>query len=90
MEVIPTILEAHKIIRLTGVPNFLNARISVATQLEPEVWAKYLETYCDQQFVDLIHLVFPLDFDRTSKIQSTYDNLAPATKHLSHVHDYIR
>ena len=34
--------------------------------------------------VDLIYFRFPLDFDRSSHLQSTYDNHASATKNLSH------
>ena len=32
------ILEAHSIIRNSGVPNFLKCRIPVQTQLKPKVW----------------------------------------------------
>ena len=57
--IVPDILQAHQIIRHTGVPNFLNARIPVATQLNPDSWAKHLTTYWDQQLVDLIRFGFP-------------------------------
>ena len=41
-EKVPDILQAHKIIRQSGVPNFLKARIPVATQLNPETWSFHL------------------------------------------------
>ena len=87
--IVPDILQAHQIIRHTGVPNFLNARIPVATQLNPDSWAKHLTTYWDQQLVDLIRFGFPLDFDRNSTLLSSCQNHASATEHVHHVDAYI-
>ena len=36
------ILQAHSVIRNSGVPNFLKCRIPVQTQLRPKVWAQKL------------------------------------------------
>ena len=63
-EKVPDILQARKIIRQSGVPNFLKARIPVATQLNPDTWSFYLQDYWDKQLPDLIRYGFPLDFDR--------------------------
>ena len=41
-KVVPDILQAHKIVCSSGVPNFLNARISVVTQLNPDRWQYHL------------------------------------------------
>ena len=60
----PSILQAHKLIRQSGVPNFLNCRIPVQTQFHPDRWRHYLTDYWDQQLTDLIQYGFPLDFDR--------------------------
>ena len=79
----------REIIRHTGVPNFLNARIPVATQLNPDSWAKHLTTYWDQQLVDLIRFGFPLDFDRNSTLLSSCQNHASAIEHVHHVDAYI-
>ena len=61
-EVVPDILEAHEIVRFSGVPNFLNARIPVVTQLKPDRWQYHLRHYWDKQLPDLIRYRFPLDF----------------------------
>ena len=87
--IVPDILQAHQIIRHTGVPNFLNARIPVATQLNPDSWAKHLTSYWDQQLVDLIRFGFPLDFDRNFKLLSSCQNHASAIEHVEHVDAYI-
>ena len=57
----PSILQAHKLIRQSGVPNFLNCRIPVQTQLYPDRWRHYLTDYWDQQLPDLIQYGFPLE-----------------------------
>ena len=87
--IVPDILQAHQIIRHTGVPNFLNARIPVATQLNPDSWAKHLTTYWDQQLVDFICFGFPLDFDRNFTLLSSCQNHASAIEHVNHVDAYI-
>ena len=40
-EVIPNILEARQIVQHRGLPNFLKARIPVATQLKPDRGARH-------------------------------------------------
>ena len=60
----PGIIQAHKLIRQSGVPNFLNCRIPVRTQLNPDRWRHYLTDYWDKQLPDLIKYGVPLDFNR--------------------------
>ena len=86
---IPDILEAHKIIRNSGVPNFLKSRIPVPTQLNPERWYFHLQDYWDQQLPDLINYGFPLDFDRKFKLQPTYHNHTSAIQYTEHIDRYI-
>ena len=84
------ILEAHSIIRNSGVPNFLKCRIPVQTQLNPKVWAQKLENYWDQQLPDLIAFGFPLDFDRSNVLTSSFENHTSATDHVAHIDRYIQ
>ena len=86
---VPDILEAHTIIRNSGAPNFLKARIPVATQLNPEKWYFHLRDYWDRQLPDLIKYGFPLDFDRSKPLQPTYDNHASAIQYIDCVEQYI-
>ena len=83
------ILEAHSIIRSSGVPNFLKCRIPVQTQLKPKVWAQKLKDYWDQQLPDLIAFGFPLNFDRSISLTPTFENHASAQKHTQHIDQYI-
>ena len=63
-ENIPDIIQAHCLIRQSGLPNFLGLRIPVYTQLNVDSWRSHLADYLDQQLVYLIAYGFPLDFDR--------------------------
>ena len=85
---VPDILQAHKIIRQSGVPNVLKARIPIATQLNPDKWSDHLQGHWDKQLPDLIRYGFPLDFDRQNIFQSTYDNHASATQHVDQIDHY--
>ena len=62
--VVPDLIQAHKMVRSSGMPNFLSCRIPVQGPLRPQVWQAYLHDYCDQQLTDLIDFGFPLDFKR--------------------------
>ena len=67
---IPDILTAHKLIRQSGLPNFLGLRIPVRTNLNVSSWRHHLVDCFDQQLLDLIEFVFPLDFDRSRDFQA--------------------
>ena len=86
----PDVLEAHRLIRASGVPNFLGLRIPVKTNLNVSSWKKHLNNYFDQQLPDLIQFGFPLDFNRKVQLSSTYRNHASALEYSSHVDHYIQ
>ena len=86
---IPDILEAHKIIRDSGAPNFLKSRIPVPTQLNPQRWYFHLRNYWDKQLPDLINYGFPLDFDRNSILQPTYENHTSANQYRDQIDEYL-
>ena len=46
--------------------------------------------YFDQQLPDLIEFRFPLDFDRTRELQSTFVNHASARLYPDHVEKYVQ
>ena len=89
-ENIPSILQAHKLIRQSGVPNFLNCRTPVQTKLNPARWRYYLTDYWDKQLPDLIQYGFPLDFDRKCPLSSSDTNHASALNYETHVDEYIQ
>ena len=89
MEQAIDILEAHSIIRNSGVPNFLKCKIPVQIQLRPKVWAQKLKDYWDQQLPYFIAFGFPLDFDRSNGLTPTLENHASAKNHIQHIDQYI-
>ena len=86
---LPSIVEAHHIVRNSARPNFMGARIPVASQLNINALKFYLAQYWDNQIVDLLQYGFPLDFDRSGSLQSTYLNHSSALKFPDHVQNYI-
>ena len=68
----------------------MKCRIPVQTQLRPKVWTKYLTNYWDKQITDLITFGFPLDFNRSCSLISTYENHSSAIEHLQDVEKYIQ
>ena len=87
--VVPDLIQAHKMVRSSGVPNFLSCRIPVQGPLRPQVWRAYLHDYWDQQLTDLIEFGFPLDFKRMYPLQSTMDNHTSANDHVTAVEKYL-
>ena len=87
---VPSIIEAHKIVRNSAMPNFMGVRIPVDSQLNINAWRLYLAQYWDKQIVDLLQYGFPLDFDRSRLLQSTYVNHSSALKFPDHVQNYIQ
>ena len=86
----PSILQAHKLIRQSGVPNFLNCRIPVQTHLHPDRCRYYLTDYLDKQLTDLIQYGFPSDFDRKFPLSSSKNNNASALNYETHVDAYVQ
>ena len=85
---IPDVLQAHRMIRDSGIPNILGLCIPVNTNLEISSWKTHLCDYFDKQLVDLIEFGFPLDFDRTRQLESTFVNHASARNFFEHVDKY--
>ena len=63
---ISEVLQAHGMIRDSGIPNFSGLCIPVNTNLKISSWRAHLCDYFDKQLVDLIEFGFTLDFDRIS------------------------
>ena len=85
----PDIIEAHKLIQKSGLPNFLSCRIPIQGQLKPEKWRYYLQNYWDKQLVDLITYGFPLDFDRKVTLQSVQEYHKSAVDFPQEIDEYI-
>ena len=71
---IPDVIQAHKIVRQTDLPNFMAARVPVRGQLNVENWKKFLSNYWDKKLIDLLTFGFLLDFDRSRPLNTTVGN----------------
>ena len=87
--IVPDLIQAHKMVISSGLPNFLSCHILVQGPLKPEVWQSYLHDYWDQQLPDPIEFGFPLDFTRMYPLQSTMDNHISANDHVTEVEKYF-
>ena len=89
-EKIPSILEAHHLVKNSGTHNYLKCRIPVNSHLKIHNWTHFLKDYWDQQIVDLLHYGFPLDFNRTSPLTPTHDNHKSAITDVEHVRRFVK
>ena len=84
------LIEIHEIVKETGKPNFMQARIPVKSQLNVEVWEKLLKNYWDQQLLQLLRFCFPLDFNRNRQLHCDGGNHSSATEYPKDVDAYIQ
>ena len=87
---VPEVLQAHRMIRDSGLPNFLGLCIPVKTNLKIASWRAHLCDYFDKQLCDLIEFGFPLDFDRSRLLESTLVNHASARNFSELIDKYLR
>ena len=84
-----SLIDAHYVIRHTGKPNFLGARIPVTSQLNVDKWEELLQGYWDQQLLQLLRFGFPLDFNRSCPLQNEEGNHTSAIQFPLDVDAYI-
>ena len=82
-------IQMHDIVRSTGKPNFLGARLPVMSQLNVEVWQSLLKDYWDQQLLQLLRYGFPLDFNRACPLSHESGNHKSADEFPTDVDAYI-
>ena len=82
-------IEQQKLVKATGRPNFLEARLPVKSELKVEEWEIILQNYWDKQLIDFIRFGFPLDFNRDSKLICDKQNHASAVQFPSDVEKYL-
>ena len=74
-----SLLQAHELVKATGKPNYLQARIPIQSQLNVEQWEKALVGYWDRQLLELLKYGFPLDFNRSCDLGKYTGNHSSAT-----------
>ena len=70
--------------------NFMSSQIQVKSQLDPDVWDKFLENYWDKQLLYLIRYGFPLDFDKNSKLGKSTENHKSALMFPNDIDQYLK
>ena len=75
------VLENHKVISNLDSYNFLTFQIKVPSQLNADVWEKYLDKYWDSQLKYLIRYGFPLDFNNNIHLSHKLGNHGSGNKY---------
>ena len=74
------LLDIHDHVKSTGNFNFMDAQISVPSQLRVDRWDSYLKDYWDDQLKFLIRYGFPIDFNNKILLSSEENNHSSATE----------
>ena len=82
-------LDIHDIVKATGAPNFMTARIPVKSQLNDQAWKDNLTDYWDKQLCQLVEFGFPLDFNRNCDFKCDRGNHKSALEFPADVDAYI-
>ena len=56
---VDSLIKMHTIVKNTGKPNFLQARLPVTSQLNVHMWKDLLKDYWDQQLLQLLSFWVP-------------------------------
>ena len=87
---IHSLLQIHDIVKKSGKPNFLKARIPIQSQLKVEAWEEALGNYWDRQLLELIKFGFPLDFNRVCDLGQYTGNHSSAIDCPKDIEAYIQ
>ena len=83
-------LHIAEIIRQTGVPNYVQARIPIASGLNLEAWEQALSDYPDKFLIQYIKFGFPLSIMSPESLHITdVKNHASATNFPEQIQEYI-
>jgi hypothetical protein len=82
-------LAAHQSINLTGLPNYLGARLPVHSTLRMDRWRELLSTYADSSICDLLEFGFPIGYSVDVFPRPADRNHKGALSFASHVDNYI-
>ena len=81
---------AHALVKATGKPNYMEARLPVPSQLNVDTWKSLLTDYWDQQLLQLLEFGFPLDFNRNCPLRCDNKNHSSAIQYPNDVEAYIK
>ena len=76
-------------IKASGEYNFKQCQVAIRPQLNPDAWDELLQGYWDSQLPLLIRFGFPLDFDRSTPLESHLENHTSAKNYPAKVRAYL-
>ena len=82
-------IEIHEEVKKYDLPNYLGARIPVASQLNIQAWKDLLTGYWDTHLLECLKFGFPLGFNRMCPLRHDKDNHSSALEFPEHVDKYI-
>ena len=84
-----SIKEVYDIVKTSNFPNYLHARVRVASGLRIDNWRQVLRDYPDIQLVDFLEFGWPLDFTAPLPPKPTFQNHERNTENLVHIEKYL-
>ena len=80
----------YDLVRSTGVPNCLGARVPLPTNLNVSAWQRYIDTSTDEaDIIDYIKFGFPLGYLGPESPTDGVDNHDSATRFPNHIDQFI-
>ena len=82
--------DLHHIVKNSGTFNFVKTQIQVKSQLNADVWDRYLKEYWDRQLCFLIRYGFPLDHKDNFPLQHELKNHSTANQYERDIEAYLK
>ena len=86
---ITDVIKIHKLVSKSETYNFLQCQIQVPSELNADVWGKYLGEYWDTQLKYLIRYGFPLDFNKNKQLSYKLGNHGSGNKYPTDIEAYL-
>ena len=86
---ITDVIKIHELVKKSETYNFLQCQIQVPSELNADVWEKYLGEYWDTQLKYLIRYGFPLDFNKNTQLSYKLGNHGSGNKYPTDIEAYL-
>ena len=84
-----TYANIYEIVRSTGLPNYLKARIPLPSGLKIQNWKKLLTCYHDNTILEFLEYGWPVDYTSNHKPIPTYKNHLEKEDYSKHINNFI-
>ena len=87
----PEYVKLYQVVKSTGLPNCMGARIPVPSSLNIEAWRAYTtDSNDDHELIDFLQYGFPIGYLGPVSNTSDIDNHASAVQFPDHVHNFVQ